>query len=133
MTDREPESIDDDEWKYEAFRMGRATRTVEVAAADGTSTIEEGTVHFELINEEDVWMWEEEDWLGHFVSPDGGVGFDGGVAVSFDRVGIVELPEPMTREEAHDWLDENPEAWRQHLDESIESDTTVADVLGDIR
>ena len=123
--------FDEDEWEYDAYRMGRATRTKEIKGGDGTTTIEEGQIHFEPINEEDEWMYEEEEWLGHYVAPDGGIGFlDGGVAVPFELVGIVEFPEPLTDAEASEWLDENPEEWRNHLDNEIRSDVTAEDLLG---
>lgn len=126
-------TFEQDEWEYDAYRMGRATRTKEIKGGDGTTTIEEGQIHFEPINEEDAWMWEEEEWLGHYVAPDGGIGFSGGVAIPFERVGIVEFPRPMTEAEATEWLNENPEEWRQHLDEEIKSDVTAEDLLGEIR
>lgn len=50
-----------------------------------------------------------------------------------DKLGIIELPEPMTREAAFEWLDDHPDKWRQFLDDSIESDTTAADLLEEIR
>ena len=131
MTGSRSSQQTEQEWLYDAYRMGRATRTVEVAAPDGSSTIEEGTIHFEPINTEDHWMWTEDDWVAHYMAPDGGVGFSGGVALRFDKIGIIEFPESMTDEDASEWLNENPELWRQHLDESIKSDVTAADLLGD--
>jgi len=123
----------DNEWEYDAVRLGRATRTAEVNAPDGTHTIEEGTIRFEEINEEDRWMYEEESWVAWFVSPDGRVGFDGGVAIPHEKVGLIELPEPMTQKEIHEWLDGNPEKWRRFLDDDIQSDVTAADIVGEIR
>lgn len=123
----------EEEWKYDAFRVGRATRTVEVAAAgDETSTIKEGQIQFDPINEEDHWMWEEDEWTGHYVSPDGGIGFSGGVAVPFDKLGIIEFPYPMTDEEAGEWLNEDEDRWRQFLDENLESDVTAEDYVGEV-
>jgi hypothetical protein len=133
MDRQETEAFHEDDWEYDAYRMGRATRTVEVAAPDGSTTIEEGSVHFDPINREDHWMWNEEEWIGHYVSPDGGIGFDGGVAVRFERVGIIEFPKPMTEQQAGEWLNENPEVWRSKLDRTIESDVTAADVIGDLQ
>lgn len=118
----------DDEWEYDAYRVGRATRTAEVAAPDGSRTIEEGTVVFEEINTEDHWMWEEDSWVSHYVAPDGGIGFDGGVVLTFEKLGILEFPEPMTEKEAHEWLVDEPERWEQLKDERLESDVTAADL-----
>lgn len=127
----------DDEWEYDAYRMGRAKNSAEVMSGEGSRTIEEGTIVFEGINQEDHWMWEEESWTDHYVAPDGGVGFgigqgnSGGAVVRRELVGIIEFPEPMTEKEAWEWLDENPEMWQRHLDEEITSDTTAADLLGE--
>ncbi|MFW5900482.1 MAG: hypothetical protein ACOCTH_01740 [Halodesulfurarchaeum sp.] len=131
-----PEIEMDDEWEYDGYRMGRATNSAEVRAGDGTRMIEEGTIVFDPINREDHWMWEEDSWVNHYVAPDGGVGFgigegnSGGAVVRRELVDIIEFPEPMTEKEAWEWLDENPEMWRKHLDEEIQSDTTAADLLG---
>lgn len=123
-------ATDQDEWTYDAYRVGRATRTVEVDAMDGTHTIEEGTLRFEEINEEDGWMWEEEDWVDHYVDPDG----DGlGAHVPREKVGIIEFPHPMTEEEAWEWLQNNPEKWREFRDETLECDVTADDILEEIR
>lgn len=122
-----------EQWLYDGYRMGRATRTVEVSAPAGSNTIEEGTVLFEPLNAEDTHMWEEDGWISHYVAPDGGIGFEGGVALRYDKVGIIEFPRPMTEEQASEWLNENPEEWRQHLDTDIESDISAADYLEELR
>lgn len=132
MTDSEDISFDD-EWEYDAVRLGRATRTAEVSSADGTHTIEKGTIRFEEMNKEDRWMYEEDSWVAWFVSPDGGVGLEGGIAIPHERVGVIDLPEPMTQKEIHEWLDENPEKWRRFLDEEIQSDVTATDLLSEVR
>ncbi|WP_226043349.1 hypothetical protein [Natrinema sp. DC36] len=127
-------TFDEESWEYDAFRVGRATRSVDVASPEGPRTIEEGTIRFDLINEEDHWLYEEDSWIDHFVAP--GAENDALEHMAhqpMDKLGIVELPEPMTTEDAHEWLDANPEQWRQFLDESIESDTTAEDLLGEIR
>lgn len=124
----------DDEWEYDAYRVGRVTRTVEVDDPEGGSqTIEEGIIRFDPINEEDQWLWEEEDWIDWMVGPDGGVGFEGGVAVPHDKLGILEFPEPMTEREAQEWLEDDPYRWRQFLDEQIESDVTASDIMEEMR
>lgn len=120
----------DGEWTYDGWRLGRATRTVEVAGPNGPQTIEEGDIGFDFINHEDAWVWREDDWVEHYVAPDGGRGLTGGVVLPRERVGIIEFPRPMTREEAWEWLEDNPEQLRQHLDTEVESDTTAADILG---
>lgn len=118
----------DDSWKYEGYRMGRATRTAEVAAPDGSKTIEKGTITFDPINREDTWCWEEDHWVDNYMAPDGHDGVLPVVGVGRDLVGIIEFPEPMTEKEAWEWLDENPSEWRRHLDDEITSDTTAADL-----
>lgn len=124
----------DDEWEYDAYRVGRVTRTVEVDDPEGGSqTIEEGIIRFDPINEEDQWMWEEDEWLDWMVGPDGGVGFEGGVAVPHDKLGILEFPEPMTEREAQEWMEDDPYRWQQFLDEQIESDVTASDIMEEIR
>lgn len=127
-----------DEFVYHAFQIGRPTRTAEVAAGDGTTTIEEGTLTAELVHKEDLHETRESDgWIAYYVSPDGGVGFGieegnpGGVAVPYDLVDIIEFPEPMTEKEAAEWLDDAD--LLQYRDESIESDTTADDLLGAVR
>lgn len=123
-----------DEWEYDAYRLGRVTRTVEVADPDGgVQTIEEGTIRFETINKEDQWLWEEDDWLTHMVAGDGGIGLTDGVVVPHERVGIIEIPEPMTAKEADEWLESNPDQWRELLDDTIASDVTASDILEELR
>jgi hypothetical protein len=129
----------DDDVEYHAYRIGRPTRTVEVdAPGDDTHTIEEGTLTAELVHREDLWCTREEDgWVAHYVSPAGGVGFGigddnpGGVAVPYDLVGVIELPEPMTEQEADAWLTDD--RLLEFVDERIESDTTAADLLEELR
>lgn len=128
----------DDEFEYHAYRVGRPTRTAEVAAGDGTDTIEEGTLTAELVHKEDLHETRESDgWIAHYVGPEGGVGFGieegnpGGVAVPYDLVDIIELPEPMTEKEAQEWLDDAD--LLQYREESIESDTTAEELLEVIR
>ena len=123
---------------FEAVRVGRPTRTAEVQAPDGTSTVEEGVLTFEIVGRDEARRAREEGgWLAHYVAPDGGVGFDG-VTVPYDLVGIVDLPRPMTREEADAWLtddkvlDIEDELTEDHVD-VIVSDTTAADILEEIR
>lgn len=124
----------DDEWEYDAYRVGRVTRTVEVDDPEGGSqTIEEGIIRFDPINEGDQWLWEEDEWVDWMVGPDGGVGFEGGVAVLHDKLGILEFSEPMTEREALEWLEDDPYRWRQFLDEHIESDVTASDIMEEIR
>lgn len=128
----------DDELEYHGYRVGRPTRTVEVAGADGAATIEEGTLTGELACEDEIRSAREEGgWVVHYVAPDGGVGFgigegnSGGVALHYDLEGIVEFPEPMAEGEADDWLID--EHLLQFKDESVESDTTAEDILEAIR
>jgi hypothetical protein len=137
MSDHEYEL--DDEFEYHAWRVGRATRDAEIQAPDGgTDEIKEGTLTAELVHRDDLRMTRAEDgWMSHYVAPDGGVGFgigegnSGGVAVPYDLVGVIELPEPMTEKEADEWLDD--ERLMEFADETIESDVTAADLLGDLR
>lgn len=125
---------EEDEWEYHAFRVGRTTRSAEVAAPDGgTQTIEEGIIRFDAIDKADRWLWEEDEWLDWFIGPDGGAGFKGGVAVPHEKLGIIEFPEPMTRKEAGEWLEENPEQWQRFVDNEIESDTTAGDIVEEVR
>lgn len=139
------EELDTETPHYEAVRVGRPTRTAEVDAPDGTTTVEEGVLTFEVVGRDEARIArEEEGWVAHYVAPDGGVGFglgegnSGGVAVPYDLVGIVSLPRPMTFEEADSWLTDNKvldiedELTEDHVD-VIESDTTAADILGEIR
>lgn len=124
----------DDEWEYDAYRVGRVTRTVDVGHPDGGSqTIEAGIIRFDPINEEDQWLWDEDEWVDWMAGPDGGIGFEGGVAVPHDKLGVLEFPEPMTAREAHECLEENPDRWRQFLDEQVESDVTVSDIMEEIQ
>lgn len=124
-----------DEPLYHGLRVGRATRTVEVAdPSDETQTIEEGTVDYEPIHKDDEWLWEEDSWVAHFADENGEIGLTAGVHLPYERLGILELPEPMTREESLDWLTDEEERWQQFLDETIESDVTAADLLeGSVR
>lgn len=139
MSNSQNETLDD-EFEYHAYRLGRPTRTKEVQSADGTTTIEEGTLTFELVHRSELWETRESDgWIAHYVAPDGGMGFgigegnSGGVVVSYDLAGIIEFPEPMTEKEADGWLEENRDQWEPLLDEQIESDITAEDILEEIR
>ncbi len=130
----------DDEFEYHGYLVGRPTRTVEVSAPNGTSTIQEGKLNFKLACKEDIWHAREDDgWINHYVGPDGGVGFGldegnpGGVSLSFDLEGVIEFDEPMTEKEADGFLEDNPETWEEFVDESIESDKTAADLLEELR
>jgi hypothetical protein len=104
----------DDEFKYHGYLVGRPTRSAEVSAPDGTSTIEEGTLTFELAHKEDIRDARVDNgWTVHYVAPDGGVGFgldegnSGGVTVPYDLVEIIPFPQPMTQDEADEWWDED--------------------------
>jgi len=123
-----------DEFEYHAYVVGRPTRTAEVKAPHGTSTVEAGTLTFEMRHKHDLHEVRAQDgWVAHYVAPDGGVGFglgegnSGGVAVPYDLVDVIELPRPMTRKEAADWLDD--ERAKQYRDETIESDVTASDLM----
>ena len=123
-----------DRWEYDGYRVGRTTRTVEVQGMDGPNTIEEGTIRFEPINSEDVWMWEADEWMAHLIAPDGqNEDFANAVHLPHDQLGTIEFPEPMTDEEADEWLDENPEEWQRFVDDTIESDVTASDLLDEVR
>lgn len=126
------ETTHEDEWRYDAYRIGRVTRTVEVPTPDGDmDTIEEGTLRFDPINEEDEWMWTEDDWIDRVFSQDDLSDIH---VIPHEKVGILEFPRPMTDAEASEWLQEDDERWRQFLDDELESDTTAADLLdGEIR
>ena len=120
----------DGEWLYEGVRIGRATRTVDVhSPEEGIVEFKEGTISFDPINEADVWMWEEEDWIDHFYGPE----MEQMAHVPFDRVATIELPRPMTNEETMDRINENEDEWRQHLDNSITSNVTADDLIGDVQ
>lgn len=127
----------DDEYEHHAYRVGRPTRTVEVDAPDGTTTIEEGALTFDLCHKHDLHDTREQDgWVCYYVAPDGGVGFglgenSGGVTLTYDLVGIIELPEPMTEKEADEWLTE--ERMLEYSSGLIESDVTAEDILDEIR
>jgi hypothetical protein len=126
----------EEKWRCHGIRVGRTTRTVEVASNDDPDTIEEGTVRFELIHREDQWKWEEDSWTEYLVKPgraDDFSGFEDIVALPHEVLGVIDLPEPMTREEAHQFLEDEPERWREFLDDGIESDTTAADLLEEIQ
>lgn len=129
----EPSDDLDDEWEWDAFRVGRATRDAEAHGPDGYHTIEEGTIRFDEINREDRWLWEEDGWMAHYMLP-GEDGEEHGMSHQpFEKLGILEFPVPMTESEAFDWLREEPERWQQFRDETLESDTTAADLLEEIR
>lgn len=123
----------DQEFRYAAYRVGRPRRTKEVRGPDGEiQTIEEGTLTFDPIGEDEIEMTKEDDWWrSFFTAPDGGVGFDGAV-VAYDLEGILRFPEPMTDEEAGEWLDDNPKQWRQFVDDQLESDLTAEDFLDEV-
>jgi hypothetical protein len=130
----------DDEFEYHGYRVGRPTRTAEVSAPGGTSTVEEGKLTFELVHKEDMHTTRENDgWTAHYVSPEGGVGFGlddsnpGGVHVPYGLEGILVFPEPMTEKEADGWLEANPERWKEFVDDSLECDKTARDLLEDLR
>jgi len=115
----------DDEFKYHGYLVGRPTRTVEVSAAEGTSTIEEGTLTFELSHKADIHDARANNgWTVHYVGADGGVGFgldegnSGGVVVSYNLVEIIPFPHPMTEAEADEWWDEDRMLkWAENHDE----------------
>lgn len=117
--------------EYDCFAVGRPNRTVEVDAPDGSKTIQEGTLTYKLVTADALPMIRAEDgWVATYVHPKSDeLGFAPGVELRYDLVGVLELPEPMTNEEAHDWLSANPERWRQFRDERLESDLTAADLL----
>lgn len=125
----------DDEFEYHAIRVGRPTKTVEVAAPDGTTTIEEGTIRFDVVHRHDLPMAREEgEWTEDYVAPDGKSLIDGpmhGIQVTYELVDIVEFPEPMTEKEAWEWFDDD--RMEQYNSELVESDTTAEDVLEDVR
>jgi|AntDeeMetagen134_2_1112570.scaffolds.fasta_scaffold07995_2 hypothetical protein len=126
----------DDEWRYDAYRVGRATRTVEVYGEDGFETIEEGTIRFEELDAEDQWLWNEDSWMAHYVIPEDKADGDERQLVHqpFEKLGILEFPHPMTEDEAWAWLREVPERWRLFCDERLESDLTAVEFLdGEIR
>ena len=129
----------DGEWLYDCYIVGRTTRTVEVHGADGPHTIEKGTIRFEPRNTEDLaFVRAENGWTSHFMAPEprGSDRDDparAGVHLSHDLLGVVEFPEPMTDAEACAWLDDNPEEWRQFVDETLESDVRAADLLEEVR
>lgn len=141
-----------DEYHYSAFRVGRPTRTVEVQAPDGSTTIEEGTLTAELVDDDALRLaLEDGGWTAHYIGPDGGIGFvidddnPGGVAVRYELIGVIELPEPMPEDAAEAWIDDNEHRLREFEgcdpleeridddDELIQSDTIAADVLEDVR
>lgn len=128
----------DDEVEYHAWRIGRPTRSAEVRGGDGTTSIEEGTLTAELVHREDLHTTREKNgWTSFYVGPDGGVGFGigdgngGSVAVPYDLVGIIELPEPMTETEADEWLTDD--RLLEFCDDEIESDVRADDLLEEIR
>lgn len=136
MTDEDYEL--DDEFEYHAYTVGRAKNTVEVKAPDGSLTIEKGTIHFELTHEENLRDRRMDGgWTGHYVAPEGGVGFgigegnSGGAVVRYDLIDVIELPEPMTEKEADEWVTD--EKLLSYRDETIESDLTAEDLLEAIR
>jgi len=122
----------DDEFQYHAFRVGRATRTVEAHGPDGTHTVEEGTIIFDEIHKDDRWLWEEDSWIVHYMNPT-----EQGHEMThqpFEKLGILEFPEPMTEPEASEWLREEPHRWQQFRDEHLEADVSAAEYLdGDLR
>lgn len=99
---------------YDGYLAGRPTRTAEVKAPDGTSTIEEGMLTFELAHKHDIFdARQDAGWTVHYAGPDGGVGFglddgnSGGVVVPYDLVEVIPFPEPMTEDGARDWFDDD--------------------------
>lgn len=130
----EQQSFDEDEWRYDCYVVGRATRTVDVPSPPEAGPIEEGTLTFEAYNDEDLPAIQAEDgWMSHFIDPDGDDPLRAGTHLWWDLVGVLVFPEPMTDQEAGEWLEEEPERWRQFVDDEIESDTTAADLLEEIR
>jgi len=129
----------DDEWHYDCYIVGRTNRTVEVRGVDGPETIEKETIRFEPRNIEDIAFVRSEDgWVSHFMMPDPQGSSDddpvrAGVHLSHDLLGVIKFPEPMTDREASEWLDDNPEQWRQYVDDTLESDVRAADLLEGIR
>lgn len=127
-------NFDEDEWLYDCYAVGRATRTVEVPSPPEADPIEEGTLTFEPRNEDDLGKIQHEDgWMSHFMDPDADDPIRAGSHVWYDLVGVLVFPEPMTDEEAGEWLEEEPERWRQFVDDEIESDTNAADLLEGVR
>lgn len=125
MTDTTHNTDAHDELKYHAYLAGRPTRTAEVKAPGGTSTVEKGTLTFELATQEDVLEAQYENgWTVHYVGPDGGIGFgvgegnSGGVVIPHDLVEVIPFPRPMTREEADEWFgDDRMQEWAEGHDE----------------
>jgi len=102
-----------EEQTYHGMLAGKPTRTAEVKAPNGTSTVEEGTLTFELATKDSLReAQQEQGWTVHYVGPDGGVGFglddgnSGGVVVPYDLVEVIPFPRPMTEDEANDWWDD---------------------------
>lgn len=129
-----------DEIEYHGYKVGRPTRTVEVKAPNGMTTIKEGRLHFRLAVAEDIRRaCADGGWTSHYVSPDGGIGFGcdpnnpGGIALRFDLEGVITFDEPTTKEDVGNYLEENRDKWELFVDETIESDTTAADILEVVR
>ncbi|MDS0280063.1 hypothetical protein NDI85_19955 [Halomicroarcula sp. S1AR25-4] len=123
-----------DPFTYDCYVVGRATRTVDAPTADGTDTIEEGSIRLEPRCEDELALVRAEDgWTSHLLDPDADDPVLAGAHVPHDLLGVLWFPEPMTDHEAADWLETNPERWREfrteHLDTEIASDTTAADLL----
>lgn len=124
-------TVVDGDWHADGVRVGRATRTVEVAGPDGPTTIEAGSVHFDLLCDEDPWTWRGESWMQCYFQQGFQAATDPDVVrLSYEHLGTIRFPEgPLPPEAAYEWLEEHPEAWRPLLDEVLESDVTAADVL----
>ena len=122
-----------EEQTYHGMLAGKPTRTAEVKAPNGTSTVEEGTLTFELATKDSLReAQQEQGWTVHYVGPDGGVGFglddgnSGGVVVPYDLVEVIPFPRPMTEDEANDWWDdERMKTWAEengHTDTAPEAE-----------
>lgn len=125
---------DTDRFEYECYIVGRVTRDVEVPTDDGDEQLTEGQIRFEPRCEEDLDMVRAEDgWMSHFLDLDADDPVLAGAHVSHDLLGVLWFPEPMTDADAADWLEANPERWRQfreeEIEQTIECDISAADLL----
>ena len=134
--DSDDDRTPDDAFEYAGWRIGRPTRTVEVDAADGSHTIEEGVLTCELVTKDQLRETKHDGgWTAHYVAPDGGIGFgigdgnSGGVTVAYDLEAVIIFPTPMTELEADEWL---PDGWfHEYPDIDVPGLMMIDDLDGD--